>query len=215
MLSVLNWTGVAVLMLRLTFIFSPQCRFYPLERSCQRFRQNSRFGHNGHEIGVRDPAGQHMHVDVPGNSRASGLADVHPQIDSIRRIKLPQNAFHSLRQFHHFARGAFGQLLQLVEMREWDNHHVPGGVWKVVEDDVAFFTAVDDQSFAVFQFGQFTKNAPILLFCGADVSVTPGSPKVIHSRQTSRSERGCGTTLTGWLSLQGWAAYVGKGGRPS
>src|SRR2546422_2449696 len=76
--------------------------------------------------------------------RPRGFADVQAHIDPVRTVEHPQNAFHLLRQFHHFVSRGSGQLLQFIEMSEWNNHHMPRRIRIRVENDVAILAAVHD-----------------------------------------------------------------------
>jgi hypothetical protein len=41
---------------------------------------------DGHEIGITNPAWEHVHVDVTGDSGASGFAQIHAQVDAVGMV---------------------------------------------------------------------------------------------------------------------------------
>src|SRR5580698_11054727 len=75
---------------------------HPLPSHIEGLRQHARLSHHGHEIRISHPSRQHVHVNMSRNSRPSRLADVHPQVDSIRTVKLAQHRLHALRKRDHF-----------------------------------------------------------------------------------------------------------------
>lgn len=119
-------------------------------------------------------------MDVSRDSCARGRANVHSQINTIRVVEFSQYSLHLLRQVHHLVRRFHGQLLQLAEMDEWNDHHVPVGIWIGVEDDKTGLAAVNDARLFIFFFRKFAKDTPPGLVRPADVGVAPRRPKVIH-----------------------------------
>jgi hypothetical protein len=80
----------------------------------ERFRKDSGFPDDGHEIGVGEPAGKGVHMNMSGDSGARGLPNVHSEIDALRIVEITKDAFGFLTEGHHLLRGMRGQLLQLV-----------------------------------------------------------------------------------------------------
>ena len=169
---------------------------HPLPRLLQRLRQNPRLAHHRHEVRIRHPARQDVHVDVSGDAGAGGFADVHAQVDAVGVVEFAQDCLHALRQRHHFIRGFWRELLQFVEVRVGDDHHVAGSVGKRIQDDEALLAAIDDESFGVVAcLHGVAEDAASRLLGGRDVGVAPRGPEVIHrkgqgSRWTARGKTG-------------------------
>ena len=53
----------------------------------QRLRQDPGLPDHRHEVGVRHPARQGVHMDVSRHPRSGGFADIHPQIDPVRLVE--------------------------------------------------------------------------------------------------------------------------------
>ncbi len=146
-------------------------------------RQDPGFPYHRHEIRVRHPARQCMQMDVSRDARPGGLADIHPQIDPVRRVELAQDPLHALRQIHHFVGGLHRQLLQFVQMGEGNDHHVSGGVGIGIENHVAVLAAMHDAGLGVVpELGQVAEDAAGSLVDAGNVGVAPGSPEIVHGR---------------------------------
>src|ERR1700733_4168812 len=125
------------------------CCFHAAICRLQTLRQHSGFSHHCHEIRVCHPARKSMHVDMPGHARSRSFAYIHPNIDPVGSVKLAQNMLHSLGQVHHLVSSFDRQFLQLIQMSERNDHHVPGGVGVTVENHVAMLSAVSDEGFRI------------------------------------------------------------------
>lgn len=119
-------------------------------------------------------------MDMAGNPGTCGLSDVHANIQSIWRVGTAQQGFQALSEGHHLPRGGLGELSELVQVGIRHNHHVSGGIGERIEHHEAVFAAMDDQRLLVRHGGALAENASGSLVCGADVSVSPGSEKVVH-----------------------------------
>ncbi len=124
-----------------------------------------------------------MHMDMPRHTRACSLANIHPQINAIGRVELPQNMLHSLRKLNHFVGRLRWQLLQLVQVGERNDHYVSSRIWVGVENDVTVLASVHDTGFCVVpELWQVTKDASRSLVDAGNVGVAPGCPKIVHRR---------------------------------
>ena len=56
----------------------------------------------GHEVGIARPSRQDVQVKMPAMPAPAALADVHPDIQSFRTVKIAQVRLGALRQPHHF-----------------------------------------------------------------------------------------------------------------
>jgi hypothetical protein len=57
------------------------------------------FAGDGHEIGIANPAGQHVKVQVAGHPGAGSLAQIHPEVHAIGFVFFAIDRFEPLRQF--------------------------------------------------------------------------------------------------------------------
>jgi len=72
-----------------------------------------------------DPARQHVQVQMSNHACASGAAQIHSQVHSIRFIVLAQCRFRTLRQLHHLAERSRIAQIQFRYVRVGHDHHVP------------------------------------------------------------------------------------------
>ncbi len=69
--------------------------------------------HYRHEVGVADPAGYHVEVDMGLDARSGGAADIGPEVEAAR-LHLPAHDGHRLAdQFEHLQ---LHLRLQVVEL---------------------------------------------------------------------------------------------------
>ena len=143
-------------------------------------RVNFDVGQNRHVIGVADPPGDNVHVNVFVESRAASLAQVSADVESFRR-------FDSLEYFHTFA----GQVVEfgifffihLGDARQvavGGDHQVAGIVWINVHDDEAGVALMQDEIFFIliglWENAEYAF-ARLILF---DIFHSPGSPNLFH-----------------------------------
>ena len=83
-------------------------------------------------------------MNVAGDPRPGGLPDIHPKIDSIWPVELPQHGLHPLRKRHHFVGGVNGQLPQFVQMSVGHDHHMARRVRICIQNDETMLAAVHD-----------------------------------------------------------------------
>src|SRR5215471_298077 len=69
------------------------------------FRMHAGLASHGHEVGVTEPAGQRVHVQVSGDSCARGAPKIDTQVHSVRLVHRPIGALHTLRKPHHLPEG--------------------------------------------------------------------------------------------------------------
>ena len=174
------------------------------------FGEDAGFAYGCHEVGVAHPARHGVQMQMAGDARARGLADVHSKIEAMGRIDAIENAFGTLRQIDELVRGGEGQRRQPVKMRVGHDHDVARGVGKGVEADEAMFGAHDQpagsfglvaghslQNGVVDGGDEVAEDAAQVAGPGierlrnarahgairrCDVSKTPGSPEMVHCK---------------------------------
>jgi len=57
------------------------------------------FGDGGHKVGVADPAGHGVKVEMAGDSCAGGLAEVDTEIEALGVVELVEDGFGALGEF--------------------------------------------------------------------------------------------------------------------
>ena len=115
----------------------------------QLFRQHAHVADHRHEVGVAVPARHQVHVQVIDDARAGGPAEVHADVDALRRKGLGQHALRQLRQQRHLGQLVARQRRQRGDVALRHHHQVAGVVGEHVEDDVGERAFVDDQLPAV------------------------------------------------------------------
>src|SRR6266700_5380504 len=63
------------------------------ERGLQIFRVHARFGGHRHEVGIADPARQHVQMQVPNHARARGAAQIHSQVHPLGLVMCAESRF--------------------------------------------------------------------------------------------------------------------------
>ena len=122
------------------------------------FGEDAGFSDDRQEVGIADPAGEQVHVDVFGNTGSGCLAQVHPDIDALWAIDFADVTVRGSDEGEEFVGGRVVDALEGVGVVERDHHEMSGGVGVAVEDYVVQFTAVDDEGFLVIaRLGQVTK----------------------------------------------------------
>ena len=133
-------------------------------------------------------------MDVSRHARTGGFSNIHPQINPLRLVHLPQYPFHALRQIDHFVRRFYRQLLQFVQMSERHNHHVSGGVREGIEDDVAVLATVNNAGLGViprpWQVAEDTAGGQVN---AGHVGITPGSPEIVHKQGRVAEDQASGS----------------------
>src|SRR5579863_3829861 len=59
---------------------------HALPRGFEILWENAGFGYGGHEIGVADPAGHRMHMQVAGDPCPRGLAEIQAEVEAVGMI---------------------------------------------------------------------------------------------------------------------------------
>src|SRR5262249_4531841 len=155
--------------------------FDPPIRNREFLRQYPRLADHADEAGVRYPAWQHVHVDMAGDARAGGLAQIHSQIETFRFVEFAENSLQLAHQLHHLGGGVRGEFLQLVDMLKGYYHHVAGSVRVGVQNDITVVGPMDNERFfVVFFAGKVAKQASWGRVSAGYESITPGRKKKIH-----------------------------------
>jgi len=147
-------------------------------------------------------------MQMSGDARAGGLAQIHSNIEAVRMVETFQRLLGALRQIDQLMRGCGGQFGQAVEMGVGHHHHVAGGVREGVQADKAVLAAMDEAAGGFGFFGihavgdgvvnggdqvaedtmvvagpgsEARRNAgPCGIVRRGDVGIAPGSPENIH-----------------------------------
>jgi len=108
------------------------------------FRQDTCVRGDGDEVGVADPAGQGVHVDVTGDACSSSLPEVDAEVESGGVVDLAQDALNSLGEGYHLLRFAGGQGSERIQVTVGNDEDVAGGVGEGVETEEAGGLACQD-----------------------------------------------------------------------
>lgn len=87
--------------------------------------EDAGFGDGGHKVGIADPAGQDVEVQVPGYASACCLAEVHAQVHAVRPVERRHDALGLLGKIHQLMGGFLRQSGEAGQMRVGDDHDVP------------------------------------------------------------------------------------------
>ena len=101
------------------------------------FGQDARVGGDGHEVGVADPAGQGVHVDVCGDARSSGLTEIDAEVQAGGVVDGAQDRFRTLGQGDHLLGLFVRERGERVQMPVGDDEDVACGVREGVEAEEA------------------------------------------------------------------------------
>src|SRR5580658_991981 len=154
----------------------------PFPRHIQRLRQNTSLPHHRKKIRIRHPPRQHMHMNMSRDASPRSLADVHPQVNSVGVVELAQHRLHALAKTHHFVSRFGRQLLQLVQMRVRNYHHVPWRVGIRIQNDEAMLAAIYNPCPGIVStLDRLAEDAPRALSRRGNVGVAPRCPEIIHS----------------------------------
>src|SRR5205823_3354805 len=91
----------------------------------QLLRQYAGLANGGHEVRIRDPSRQNMHVDMARDTRTRGCAYIHAEIDSVGVIEGAQVPLSIAGEPHHFGKRLRSSIRQGRYMLIRSDHEVP------------------------------------------------------------------------------------------
>src|SRR5580700_481073 len=154
-----------------------------LIRNFEFFGVNTGLARHGHEVGIAEPAGQDVKMQMAGDAGSCCAAQVHAEIHTVGLVICLESFLDALRKLHHLAE-CFGiTQAQFRDVRVRHDHDVPGGVWKTIEDNEGLRAAISDECFVVLvERDGVAKNAVGLLPCRylLHVLVAPRRPEIVH-----------------------------------
>lgn len=164
--------------------YSSEMGFETMVSCGEIFRKDPCFTNRRNEVGVAYPSWNDMEVQVLLDARACGFAEVHPDVETVGMILLAQRDLGSLRELEHISGGFLVQPGKRPGVLVWNDHQVPAGIWKQIENDKNQFSPIENEVVDVVLAGlDFTEYAGILGLRGRNVAVAPGTPDVVHTRQ--------------------------------
>ena len=144
-------------------------------------RQDFRFAYRRHEVGVAEPAGHDMKVDVICDACPRGLSLVDADIDALGSHCVAKDGDGLPGDRHKVGRDGDGQISDGRNVVVWDHHEMSRIVRIGVEDDVDRFGA--EQNSVVFVpllLGLYAEDASRVSFGLSNVLHPPGGPHVLQ-----------------------------------
>src|SRR5260370_33103170 len=121
-------------------------------------------------------------MDVPCDSGARALAQVHPDVKAGRSVNYPQVALAIPRQQNHFFERARRRCLKVCNVLVRHHHHVAGGIRIKIQNDVVVFSTENHQVFGIVPaLGFLTENATLGRVRPLDVLIAPRAPELVHN----------------------------------
>ena len=121
----------------------------PRPRLVERLDDDALVGQHRHEVVVAGPARDDVPVEVVGDPRARGAAEVHPDVHPVRRVHRLHHRDGAPQLLAEIGVRLGGERPEVGEVRPRDHHHVAGVVGVPVEAGERVRRAVDDEVLAV------------------------------------------------------------------
>ena len=152
------------------------------------FGVDAGFGRDGHEIGIAEPAGEGVKMQVAGYTGSCGAAEVHAEIHAVGLVILLEGFFHALGESHHFVEGGGIAEIEFGDVGVGDDHDVAGGIRKTIKNDEDFCAAIGDERLGIVVARDGVAEDAVRLLAGCDlrhVLVAPRSPEIVHREASS------------------------------
>ena len=135
-------------------------------------------GNDGHEIGIADPAGDYVVMDVFGKASTGYFPLVDTHVEAIGCHQLAQGSEGQLRLLHQFGKGGGIQFFERFDMLKRCYHEMPIVVWVAVQHHETMLAAIENMVLGVTVLSrERAKNAPRWWWClRCDESHAPGRP---------------------------------------
>ncbi len=144
----------------------------------QRFGDHAGIGEHGHEIGVSDPPGHEVGVNVVFDSGSGSGSDIEAEIETVRVHEMFERLFAAGGQAHDLGHFFEDEGIEIADMPIGGDHEMPGIVGEVVEQDETMPAAGQDVIFSVSLGGfAFPAEEAAGAFRSADVLDAPRGPK--------------------------------------
>jgi hypothetical protein len=169
---------------RLTsYVFPHKSRQQLVIGSKKVFRHDANVSDDRHEVRVAYPAGHDMNVKVVVHARSGGLAEIYPDIESLRREIRGENLYghiHCCKKVEHFIAV---QIFRSGNVTVWTNEQMTVAVRIAIHHDERMPGPVKHKKVPVLLF-IFAKaeNASFRLLI-QNVLHPPGSPEPFHYSQ--------------------------------
>lgn len=141
-------------------------------------------GDDGHEVGVADPAGDDVPVEVAGETGTGDVAEVEADVEAAGVHEAAHQLEESLDFVLAFEEFFLGEIGEIGFVLNWCNEEVAVVVGVPIEDGDGRFAPVEDEVFGVVVFGEITtEETAIGLFVvlgSGDVIESPGSPELLE-----------------------------------
>src|SRR5690349_25019434 len=103
-------------------------------------------------------------MKVADDSRSRGPAKIHPEVETLRMVRVLKRLLHPLRKDHHFGKASGIGTSEIARVRIGNDHDVAAGVRVPIENDEILFGAKDDKRLRiVVGLKRAAENAPVVL----------------------------------------------------
>lgn len=140
------------------------------------------FADGGHKVCVAVPAGDDMPMDVAGDARSAGSAEVDADVETVGMEHFGYPVYRRCDQLVDFKKFLVGEFAEVGGVFVGCDHKVATGVGVSVEDDEGGMSSEQDEVIAVVGLGgEIDEDTAVgVFFVGAlDVFEPPGCPKLI------------------------------------
>ena len=141
-------------------------------------------GDDGHEVGVADPAGDDVPVEVAWEAGAGDVAEVEADIEASGIHDVAQKFQETLKFMLAFEEFFLGEISEVGLMGFGGDEDVAVVVGEAVEDGDGGFAAMEDEIFGVVILGEIAaKEAAggfLVVLGRSDVIEPPGSPELLE-----------------------------------
>jgi hypothetical protein len=104
--------------------------------------EDARLGHDGDKVGVTNPAGNDVHMEVVGDTCARGTAEVEAEVEAVGAVLAAEGGFALLGKFHELAKFFAIGVAEKGDVPVRDDQKMTRRVWKEVEDNVRVSAAI-------------------------------------------------------------------------
>jgi len=130
-----------------TFLLG-QCRLggaQSLVECLQSFGDDPLVADGGHEIGIADPAGNDVEMEMVIDSGSGGFAKIPADIKSLRFHAFLEQGLGVTTEMPEFEDFLFGEVTHVRDLSVGDRHEMPGRVGIPVHDEKGLFAADHDE----------------------------------------------------------------------
>ena len=155
-----------------------------MEGNTEGLRQDSAFPNNRHEIGISNPPGNNMKVEVVFNTCPSAFAKVHSQVKPVRPVVMVDGELALPHEIHHLPNLISRAVRKISQVLIRAYQQMSCRIRKYVENNEIVFASKENEFFFVMLSG-FANTKHTLLRASdiGEVLISPRTPQVIHARR--------------------------------